>query len=232
MRAAAFVSLMRTILGLVVASILASTAAVGQETRADETPSREVLEAQFAEGVTAYDGQNYARAFELWLPLAQNGDLAAQRNVAHLLRRGLGVEQDLPRARKFYQRSAEFGFVTSQTNLAVMLLNGEGGKEDPEQAAVWFDRAARGGDPIAQYNLGRLYEQGIGVEADTARALGWYALAARLGSQPALDRLAELVMTLPGPEAAQDTAAGAPGDAATPTAVPLEPEWPAIEVLP
>lgn len=184
------------------------------QTPAPEGTANPALARQFAQGVAAYDAGNYARAFELWLPLAQNGDLAAQRNVAHMLRRGLGVETDLARALDFYRRSAEFGFVTAQVNLAAMLLAGEGTDPDPEEAALWFDRAARGGHPLAQYNLGVLYETGQGVEADMARAMGWYAAAAQGGSQPALDRLAELVMTLPGPgtdapdaiEAGQETA--------------------------
>ena len=165
-----------------------------------------VLAKQFKQGVAAYDAKKYGRAFELWLPLAQNGDLAAQRNVAHLLRRGLGVEQDLPRARKFYEQSAEFGFVTAQTNLGVMLLEGEGGDAEPDKAAFWLDRAARGGDPIAQFHLARLYETGTGVPPTPGRALGWYALAARSGHQPSLDRLAELVMILPGPSTGENAA--------------------------
>ncbi|MEP0069892.1 SEL1-like repeat protein [Pyruvatibacter sp.] len=171
----------------------------GSSTNDTSTAANEVLAKQFRQGVSAYDAKKYGRAFELWLPLAQNGDLAAQRNVAHLLRRGLGVAQDLPRARKFYEQSAEFGFVTAQTNLAVMLLEGEGGEPEPEEAAYWLDRAARGGHPIAQFHLARLYETGTGVEPNPGRALGWYALASRSGHQPSLDRLAELVMILPGP---------------------------------
>ncbi len=170
------------------------------------TAANDVLAKQFRQGVRAYDAKKYSRAFELWLPLAQNGDLAAQRNVAHLLRRGLGVEQDLRRARKFYEQSAEFGFVTAQTNLAVMLLEGEGGEPEPEEAAYWLDRAARGGHPIAQFHLARLYETGTGVEPNPGRALGWYALASRSGHQPSLDRLAELVMILPGPSSDTETA--------------------------
>lgn len=184
-------------LGLVagLAAPLPATAQEGDGTR----PSNAVLEKQFADGVKAYDAERYARAFELWLPLAQNGDLAAQRNVAHMLRRGLGVEKDAARARFFYQQSAEYGFVTAQTDLAMMLLAGEGGDKDEEEAAYWLDLAARGGHPLAQFHLAQLYETGLVEAPNPGRALGWYALSARAGYQPALDRLAELVMILPGP---------------------------------
>lgn len=182
-----------------------SLASQGADTTPGQNAANDVLTRQFKQGVEAYDAKRYSRAFELWLPLAQNGDLAAQRNVAHLLRRGLGVEQDLRRARNFYKQSAEFGFVTAQTNLGVMLIAGEGGDEDPEQAAYWLDRAARGGHPVAQFHLARLYETGSGVAPNPGRALGWYALAARSGHQPSLDRLAELVMILPGPSTQTST---------------------------
>lgn len=200
-----------------------SLASDPEQTPAAQNAANEVLARQFRQGVEAYDAKKYARAFELWLPLAQNGDLAAQRNVAHLLRRGLGVEKDLRRARNFYEQSAEFGFVTAQTNLGVMLLTGEGGDEVPEEAAYWLDRAARGGHPIAQFHLARLYETGSGVAPNPGRALGWYALAARSGHQPSLDRLAELVMILPGPST-QDAVA----DSAAPQAQSVEAQVEAV----
>ncbi len=49
------------------------------------------------------------------------------------------------------------------------------------------------------YNLGVMYEKGRGVERDPARALAWYALAARVGHETALERLTQLVPSLPGP---------------------------------
>lgn len=198
------------LIALCAGTALSPHAATAQETRAGA--GTDALARQFQAGVEAYDAGDYARAFELWLPLARNGDLAAQRNVAHLLRRGLGVEKDLPRALEFYRRSAEYGFVTAQVNLAAMLLAGEGTDPDPAEAAKWFDRAARAGHPLAQYNMGVLYERGLGVAQDLPRALGWYAVAARGGSKAALDRLAELVPTLPGP--------GAPAQAGTPSPDP------------
>lgn len=184
---------------LAIASMLTLAVPVSAQEGDGGRPSSEVLARQFNQGVEAYDAKRYARAFELWLPLAQNGDLAAQRNVAHMLRRGQGVDTDMKRARNFYRQAAEFGFVTAQTDLGLMLLSGEGGDKDEEEAAYWLDRAARGGHPLAQFHLAQLYETGRVEAPNPGRALGWYALSARAGYEPALDRLAELVMILPGP---------------------------------
>ena len=44
-----------------------------------------------------------------------------------------------------------------------------------------------------------MYEKGLGVAQDPARALAWYTLAARAGHELALERLTQLVPSLPGP---------------------------------
>ena len=160
----------------------------------------EVRGRRFADGVEAYDRGEFNKAYDIWLPLAQSGDLAARRNIGHLFRHGRGVRQDKPRALAFYQDAGRAGLVSAQLNAAFMHLNGEGTDADATQAAFWFHMAAAAGAPIAQYNLGLMYEGGRGVDADVAKSLGWYALAARAGHELALDRLAELVMELPGPE--------------------------------
>ena len=48
----------------------------------------------FTNGIAAYDSGEYAIAQEVWRPLRHSGDPAAQPNLAHLFRMGLGVAQD------------------------------------------------------------------------------------------------------------------------------------------
>ena len=159
----------------------------------------EAKKQRFAEGVAAYDTGDYARAYAIWLPLAQGGDLAAQRNVGHLLRHGRGVQQDLLRAQNFYEQAGSHGLISAQLNAAFMHLNGEAAPADPAAAAFWFHKAAEAGASIAEYNLALMYETGRGVNKDLPRALGWYARAAQQGHGLALKRLSELVAELPGP---------------------------------
>ncbi|MEQ9225637.1 MAG: tetratricopeptide repeat protein [Parvibaculum sp.] len=154
---------------------------------------------RFDKGVAAYDAGDFAQAFEIWLPLAQNDDLAAMRNVALLLRQGKGTAPDPERALYFYERAGRGGLVSAQVNAAFMHLDGDGIPQDYKQASFWFHAAAVAGVPVARYNLGVLYERGLGVERDPARALAWYALAAQAGHQKALERLTLLVPSLPGP---------------------------------
>lgn len=149
--------------------------------------------ADFAGGMTAYESGDYAGALKEWLPLAENDDLAAMRNVGQMYRLGLGVPKDAATAAKWYRRAAEMNFDRAQANLAALYLVGDGVPQDFKEAARWFDAAARQGHVLSQYNLAVLYERGLGVAQSDARALGWYNLAARAGHSEALERLSQLV---------------------------------------
>ncbi len=149
--------------------------------------------ADFAAGVTAYDRGNYAAAYREWLPLAERGDPAAQRNVAHLHRKGLGVARDPLKAAEWYRRAAELDFAPAQANLASMYLSGEGVPRQYVEAVKWFERAAHQSHTIAQYNLGLMYERGLGVPRSESTALAWYYNAANGGHKKAAERLSSLV---------------------------------------
>jgi TPR repeat protein len=155
--------------------------------------------ADFAAGVAAYDKGDYDSALKEWLPLAEEGDPAAQRNLGHMYRKGLGVPKDLAKAAEWYERAAESGFARAQANLASLYLRGDGVSQDYYEAAKWFDRAARQGHAIAQFNLGLMYERGLGVPRSKEKAFGWYYQAARAGHTRAAEKLAGLVSSSPGP---------------------------------
>ena len=54
-----------------------------------------------------------------------SGDPAAQRNLAHLYRMGLGVAQDFGQAVPWCRLAAESGLAGAQANLAIMYLRGQ-----------------------------------------------------------------------------------------------------------
>ncbi len=147
----------------------------------------------FEAAVVAYEAGDYVVARQAWLALASRGDPAAERNIGHLYRNGLGGPQNFGKAAEWYRRAAEKGLARAQANLGNMYLRGQGVPQDPVEATAWFERAARQGHVISQYNLGLLYETGLGVAADEALALGWYHLAAKAGHRRSLERLSVLV---------------------------------------
>lgn len=179
---------------------------------------------KFAEGLDRYKAGDYAAAFQIWLPLARNGDISAMRNVGHLLRRGLGTKRDPERALYFYERAGSAGQPGGALNAAFMYLDGDGVPKKPESAAFWFFVAARLGLPLAQYNLGVLYETGTGVEKALPIALGWYGLAAQGGNARALERLKQLVPALPSPPPPSSVTREGSGPNLPPPAPPGAPE--------
>ena len=160
---------------------------------------------RFQQGVVAYDKGDFEAAFKIWLPLAQQADLAAMRNVGLMLREGKGTARDPKRALWFYEEAGSKGFTLAQINAAFMHMNGDGVPKNLEAAAFWFHAASLAGSPIAEYNLAVLYERGTGVEKNIGMALGWYAIAARNGSKLAVDRLAKLLPDLDAPKAPERT---------------------------
>ncbi|MFP6748904.1 MAG: tetratricopeptide repeat protein [Alphaproteobacteria bacterium] len=191
------------------AACLVMFAAAVQPVRAqDIDPGKIALTRQpalpFAAAVSAYDRGEYAVAREIWLPWAHRGDPAAQRNLAHIYRMGLGVAQDFTQAAAWYRRAADAGLSRAQANLAAMYLRGQGVGEDAKQAAYWFTVAAANGHALAQYNLALLYLRGEGVERSEAKAAGWLYRAAQAGHKPAMRALAKLVAVISGPAGPPD----------------------------
>ena len=62
--------------------------------------------AGFDDGMAAVKRGDYHAAHEIWLPLAERGDMRAQYNVGVLYDRGLGVPQNFAGAAKWYLAAA------------------------------------------------------------------------------------------------------------------------------
>lgn len=78
----------------------------------------------FDKGLQAYDAGDYQTALQEWLPLAEQGYVAAQNNLGLIYREGLGVPQDYAETAKWYRLAAEQGDVAAQNNLALMYSRG------------------------------------------------------------------------------------------------------------
>jgi predicted nucleic acid-binding Zn-ribbon protein len=90
----------------------------------------------------SYDRANYATALKVWLPLAEQGDAAAQSYVGEIFERGLGIPADYGAAATWYQRAAERGNSRAAINLGNLYEQGLGVPKDPPQALNWYRRAA------------------------------------------------------------------------------------------
>lgn len=112
---------------------------------------------------------------------AANGDPSAQFEVAARLAEGKGLDQNLPEAVRWYQKSAARGFAQSQYRLATLYERGLGVKADPQRARVWYQRAAEQGSAKAMHNLAVLLASKDVGAPDYVAAVSWFAAAAELG---------------------------------------------------
>jgi tetratricopeptide (TPR) repeat protein len=131
-----------------------------------------------------------ANAYVKWLEeSASEGIALAQKSLAEMFMKGIGVEQDVTQAVFWYRKAAEQGDATAQANLGMMYDSGQGVEQDAKQAVVWYRKAAEQGNARAQTNLGLMYDSGQGVERDAKQAVVWYRKAAEQGNARAQTNL-------------------------------------------
>jgi hypothetical protein len=131
----------------------------------------------FEDGIAAYHEKAYAKAAELWRPLAEAGNAPAQYLLGSLYVEGNGVEHDDATAFMWFERAANQGDAAAQYNVGASYAGGTGVQKSYVDAAKWFRRAADQGVVFAQLNLGLLYAAGNGVPQDSVEALKWLELA-------------------------------------------------------
>jgi len=103
----------------------------------------------FEDGDAAYKRGDYATAFKLWQPLADQGNATAQNNIGVMYDLGRGVPQDYAEALRWYKLAAAQGDAKAQYNLAAYYGNGQGVSQDNVKAHLWFNLAAAKGEPAA-----------------------------------------------------------------------------------
>jgi hypothetical protein len=140
----------------------------------------------FDDAVAAHKRQDYATAFALMRPLADQGVAKAQYDLGFMYAEGQGVAQDYAEAARWYRLAADQGHVAAQTNLGFMYNHGQGVAQNYAEAMKWYRLAADQGHVTAQYNLGVMYAEGRGVAQDYVQAYMWFYLAAAQGDAKAL----------------------------------------------
>jgi tetratricopeptide (TPR) repeat protein len=132
---------------------------------------------QFEDAVFAYQRGDFANAYRLFKPLAEQGVPRAQFNLGVMYEIGRGVPQDYSEAEKWYRKAAEQEVPAARYNLGVMYFKGRGVPQDYSEAEKWYRKAAEQGVPRAQFNLGLMYADGLGVPQDYVLAHMWINIA-------------------------------------------------------
>ncbi len=144
----------------------------------------------------AFESGNYELAFKLLQPLAEEGNIEAQGNIAWLYKNGAGVKQDSSLAAEWYLKAAEQGNAFAQYNYGDMCQRGEGVAQSDEEAVKWYLRAAQQGQANAQFSLAEMYLDGAGVEENIVEAYAWIHVVVSSGVEEAETLLEELEFEL------------------------------------
>jgi len=99
-----------------------------------------------AEGLAAFEAEDYIKAFDLLKPMAEQGHAEAQCILANMCHLGLGREGNDPEAVEWYRRASEQGYGVATNNLAGIFLQGQCGVvPDRVEAERLYHRAREQG---------------------------------------------------------------------------------------
>ncbi len=151
----------------------------------------------FEEGRPAYEAGDYKKAYSIWKPLAERGNVKAQLALGGLYAVGNGVAKDVAVAQKWWRKAAGQGYDHAQYNLALAYKDGKEVKKDLTEAVKWWKKAADQGHVLSQYYLGLAYHNGEGVKKSNAGAIKWWRKAAEQNDIDSQYYLGVLYITSP-----------------------------------
>jgi uncharacterized protein len=127
----------------------------------------------FADGLSAFNTGDYAAAYSIWLPLAEQGDANAQSSIAYLFHEGKGVRRDSGTAAKWYYLAANQGEPTAQSFLCEMHMRGDGVPRDLSLSLMWCELSIDGGE---KRGIGTR-ERVLSKMSEAQRDLAWKLVA-------------------------------------------------------
>lgn len=141
-----------------------------------------------------------------WFKKALNWNFEkAAVQLAFHYERGIGVEQNIKQAKKYYEIAVRAEFGQAMVSYAHLLVEGKyGAVQNRHRAKLLIERAiaileskARSGSGSAAKQLGRIFRDGILVQTDLDQAHSWLLNSARMGSTGGMHDLAYLMLHAP-----------------------------------
>ncbi len=112
-----------------------------------ESPNR--LELTHTKAEKAMSEGNFAIAYCLWSPLANDGDKRSQFNIGWMYHNGYGLTINDDQALSWWLKAAEQGYLDALFALADLYLAGFGVEKDNDIAMGWYIAAAERGHEAA-----------------------------------------------------------------------------------
>jgi TPR repeat protein len=95
--------------------------------------------ATLRQGMAAFTRQDYVLASQIFFPLAEQGDPAAQAYLGFMFETGRGVPKNFTEAAMWYRRAAEQGNSLAQYSLGLLYDRGQGVPQDIVEANKWLN---------------------------------------------------------------------------------------------
>ncbi|QPF88251.1 sel1 repeat family protein [Bradyrhizobium genosp. L] len=102
------------------------------------------------QGVAAAKRQDYQRASQIFIPLAEYGNPVAQTYLGFLFETGHGVPQNYTEAAMWYRRAATQGDSLAQYSLGLLYDRGQGVPRDIVEASKWLNLSVAAAPPSAR----------------------------------------------------------------------------------
>ena len=96
--------------------------------------------------------------------------------------RGVGVERDIEKAKKWYRKSARQGESRAMFSLGQAAYV----EKDFSESLIWFKRAEKAGHSRSSYYIGRQFWNGQGVAQNRKEAIRLFQIAAKEKVQEAV----------------------------------------------
>lgn len=154
--------------------------------------SPDVPRLQFQLGRALESAGRYTEAHAAYLAAAEHDYAPALTNIGDMLRDGLGMEQNLATAFRWYLRAANLGSQVAYWRVGNAYTLGLGVEQDYHKASNWFLPLAEKGERIAMRWIGRYYLLATSKGGnDAERGINWLKQAAALGDTDAMFSLGE-----------------------------------------
>ncbi|MBL09516.1 MAG: hypothetical protein CL402_03195 [Acidiferrobacteraceae bacterium] len=139
------------------------------------------LSDDFGDAASAYATANYKKAYELWKPLADQGDGASMFNLGALYWDGKGVIQNRSLAIRWWEKAKTQNIMAAQYNLGLAYYLGVEVDKDLNKAIALFQLAANQGHDFATSFLPRLERELLSQEKISSRKVSFGYSGADVG---------------------------------------------------
>jgi hypothetical protein len=130
---------------------------------------------QLEDAKTAIKNEDFQKAYELILPLAEENNAEAQTILGTMYVSGQGVEKDPTKGLSWIMKAATQGYAPARKNAFLLCLS-----------------EAQQGNTGAMYNVGYMCQNDWGGEHDTNACLNWLESAAKLGHMRSATLLSQI----------------------------------------